>query len=118
MMSAANVLLVLECLQEAGVAVWVDGGWGIDALVGRQTRPHDDLDVVIALADASSATAALAGLGFVAVIDELPTRFVARDSRGRHIAFHTVIFRMEPPGAIRPRVLAVGAASQINPLGA
>lgn len=27
--------------------VWLDGGWGVDALLGRQTRPHDDMDIVI-----------------------------------------------------------------------
>lgn len=27
--------------------VWVDGGWGVDALLGKQTRPHSDLDLII-----------------------------------------------------------------------
>jgi len=26
---------------------WLDGGWGVDALVGRQTREHGDVDIVI-----------------------------------------------------------------------
>ena len=26
---------------------WVAGGWAIDLLVGRQTRPHGDLDILI-----------------------------------------------------------------------
>ena len=28
-----------------GIQVWLTGGWGIDALLGLQTRPHHDLDV-------------------------------------------------------------------------
>ncbi len=34
-------------LAELGVKIWLDGGWGVDALVGHQTRPHSDLDIVI-----------------------------------------------------------------------
>lgn len=26
---------------------WVAGGWAVDLLVGRQTRPHGDLDIVV-----------------------------------------------------------------------
>jgi hypothetical protein len=40
-----EVVDVLERLDRAGVPVWLDGGWGVDALVGRQTRPHRDLDL-------------------------------------------------------------------------
>ena len=46
-MSAEQVVHVLDSLQEAGVTAWVDGGWAIDALVGEQTREHDDLDLVV-----------------------------------------------------------------------
>ncbi len=35
-MTPQRVLALLELLE--GLAVWVDGGWGVDALVGRQTR--------------------------------------------------------------------------------
>ncbi len=74
----------------AGVAVWLDGGWGVDALVGQQTREHDDLDCVIAFGDAAAAQVALASLGFAVVEDEPPTRSVVRDARDRRVDFHTV----------------------------
>ena len=47
MMHAADVVEEIDELELAGVDVWVQGGWGIDALLGEQTRPHDDLDVII-----------------------------------------------------------------------
>jgi lincosamide nucleotidyltransferase A/C/D/E len=34
MMTAAHVLDALERLEAAGVEAWVDGGWGVDALLG------------------------------------------------------------------------------------
>jgi lincosamide nucleotidyltransferase A/C/D/E len=29
------------------IEFYVDGGWGVDALLGKQTRPHADLDIAI-----------------------------------------------------------------------
>lgn len=98
MMGARDVLTIVERLDAAGVAVWLDGGWGIDALVGEQTRDHDDLDVVIALGDAQAAREALAPLGYRLVEDELPTRFVVRASKDRRVDVHTVAFDPEGGG--------------------
>ncbi len=46
-MPAWRVLAVLDVVAATGVQAWVAGGWGVDALVGRQTRRHYDLDLVI-----------------------------------------------------------------------
>src|ERR671917_147385 len=92
MTDASDVLSVVAALEEAGLRVWLDGGWGVDALVGEQTRDHDDLDCVIALADAPIARDALAVLGFAVTLDESPTRFVVRDPSDRRVDFHTVTF--------------------------
>ena len=92
MMDSRSVLDVIATLERAGVRVWLDGGWGVDALVGEQTRDHDDLDCVIALSDAPVARDALAALGFAVSLDELPTRFVMRDRTDRRVDFHTITF--------------------------
>ena len=34
-------------VKNLNVKVWIDGGWGVDALIGKQTRPHGDLDIAI-----------------------------------------------------------------------
>ena len=92
MMQARDVLQVLDSLHNEGVRVWLDGGWGVDALVGEQTREHDDLDCVIALSDVPLARDALENSGFAVAHDELPTRFVVRDGTDRRVDFHTVTF--------------------------
>ncbi|HVA02347.1 MAG TPA: hypothetical protein VMU64_01260 [Acidimicrobiales bacterium] len=43
----ANVLIIADALETAGVPYWLAGGWGVDALIAKQTRRHKDLDVVI-----------------------------------------------------------------------
>jgi|GEM_PF-1016563 len=44
-MTSENVLDLYNRFQENGIVVWIDGGWGVDALLGRQTREHEDLDI-------------------------------------------------------------------------
>src|SRR5262245_13638715 len=95
MMSAEDVLAVLEQLEAASVKNWVDGGWGVDALLGRQTRQHDDLDLVVSRGDESRALKALEALGFGRVREVepgLPARLVLRDELDRRVDFHLVVF--------------------------
>jgi lincosamide nucleotidyltransferase A/C/D/E len=97
----AAVLAALDRLDELPVRTWVDGGWGIDALVGEQTRRHEDLDLVVARRDLDAAQSALGVLGYrhdVTVKPGLPARVVLRDSNGRQIDLHSVIFDAQGNG--------------------
>ena len=46
-MNAVDVIEIYTELERRGVRIWIDGGWGVDALLGRQTRPHADLDIAV-----------------------------------------------------------------------
>jgi lincosamide nucleotidyltransferase A/C/D/E len=46
-MKANDVVEVIQLLTTHQIEVYVDGGWCVDALVGRQTREHLDLDIAI-----------------------------------------------------------------------
>jgi lincosamide nucleotidyltransferase A/C/D/E len=95
MLEASDVLAVLDQLDRAGLVVWLDGGWGVDALLGYQSRPHRDLDVVVDRDDAAAAQAALAGMGFrrdEAAVPGLPARLVLVDAAGRQVDLHPVVF--------------------------
>lgn len=98
MIQAHDVVQIVMWFAAAGIPVWLDGGWGIDALVGAQTRPHDDLDVIIALAYAQRAQTILQQHGFMLHEDERPTRFVLRDPTDRRIDVHTVVFDAQGGG--------------------
>jgi lincosamide nucleotidyltransferase A/C/D/E len=52
-MDSRNVLTIIARLEADGIDVWLDGGWGVDALLEHQTREHDDLDIVVELEHAS-----------------------------------------------------------------
>ncbi|GGX56007.1 nucleotidyltransferase domain-containing protein [Streptomyces fructofermentans] len=91
-MTADDVLTVLAVLRGAGTEVWVGGGWGVDALVGEQTRPHRDLDLMHRQEQEPAVLAALAGAGFAETLDLRPVRFVVADARGREIDLHPLVF--------------------------
>ena len=46
-MPAEEVLAVVDWLEARGAVHVITGGWAVDALVGRATRPHRDLDVIV-----------------------------------------------------------------------
>jgi lincosamide nucleotidyltransferase A/C/D/E len=90
-MEARDVLDVLTILREAEIApVWLDGGWGIDALLGAQHRDHDDLDLVVPVDRLESVIRALGDVGFTISEDARPTRVVLVDRAGRTVDLHPV----------------------------
>jgi len=95
---ASEVLEVVRALEAAGLRVWLDGGWGIDALLGRQTRDHDDVDIVVELDRIHEARRSLEPLGFDLAEDYLPTRAVLRSVDGRQVDLHPITFDSEGAG--------------------
>jgi lincosamide nucleotidyltransferase A/C/D/E len=47
MMNEEDVVDLLRKTENIGVEIWIDGGWGVDALIGRQIRPHNDIDIFV-----------------------------------------------------------------------
>jgi lincosamide nucleotidyltransferase A/C/D/E len=115
-MRAEEVAALYTLLAERGVRVWVDGGWGVDALLGEQTRPHKDFDALAPLEDLGALAAVLDERGFtlkelwgenrwVAHPVRLPligreagggcavaTAFVVRDGAGHELDVHALTF--------------------------
>ena len=82
----------LDLFDELGIKVWIDGGWGVDALLGECTRPHQDLDIIISWEDSAILTEALLARGFVDIHtdDRKDRNFVmGHPSHGR-IDFHVI----------------------------
>ncbi len=91
-LKSSDVLEILAWLEAAEVEVWLDGGWGHDALFGEQTRQHDDLDVVAGLDEASRLIDALGEHGFTVTERESPAAFVLTDGDDRQVDVHAVRF--------------------------
>jgi len=82
--------LLAELDSRRRVCSWLDGGWGVDALLGEQTRIHGDLDVVVRCGDLSQVEALLAVRGYTVIRDWLPTCLALRDGDGREVDLHPV----------------------------
>jgi lincosamide nucleotidyltransferase A/C/D/E len=97
-MDPARVLDLLSVLGSRGIDVWLDGGWAIDALLGAQTRPHDDLDLVSRLADTVGIEGALAERGYVLAGGGPPHSFELVDPEGHQVDVHPASFRADGDG--------------------
>ena len=91
-MTAGSVLEILALLERAGLEVWLDGGWGVDALLGRESRPHRDLDLILRASDTDALGKALAPAGFARKPGGSATNFVLADARGREVDVHGIAF--------------------------
>lgn len=98
-MDAASAIEVVASLEEHAIDVWLDGGWGVDALLGRETREHDDLDLVVELRHAQLVIDVVRDLGYELVAGAPPKSFVLVDARGRQVDVHPVTFDAEGSGA-------------------
>jgi lincosamide nucleotidyltransferase A/C/D/E len=92
---ALEVLRILELLGTRRLRSWLDGGWGVDALLGRETRVHDDVDVVVERDAITDVLDALGSLGYRVAEDHAPTRVVLQASDDRQVDLHLVTFDTE-----------------------
>jgi lincosamide nucleotidyltransferase A/C/D/E len=104
-MTAADVIRLYVELENQKITIWVDGGWGVDALLGEQTRPHKDLDIAIQQKDATRLCNLLLERGYREVKPEEanPWNFVMGDESGREIDFHVIVLDEHGNGLYGPR---------------
>ncbi|MBN2503581.1 MAG: nucleotidyltransferase family protein [Anaerolineales bacterium] len=85
MTGAEEVIKLYQLLESHHIPIWLTGGWGIDALLGKQTRPHKDLDVIMLLDDVKRMCDLLAKHGYTLEMLWEENRF-AVDSMGNQVA--------------------------------
>jgi lincosamide nucleotidyltransferase A/C/D/E len=91
-MQASDVASLLGHITAKSVRACVAGGWAVDALLGRQTRPHQDLDLAVDADQLERLLALLVTLGFVPREDWLPVRIELEDVLGRRVDLHPLRF--------------------------
>lgn len=93
-MQANDVIALLILFEEHHIPIWVDGGWGVDALLGEQTRPHDDLDIAMLHKDVPLLRSLLEAHGYKDVPrdDSWECNFVLGNEQGRLVDIHSCTF--------------------------
>lgn len=80
--------MILDLFESLCVTNWLDGGWGVDALYGRETREHRDIDINFDAAKTGVVLKALKDLGYVLETDWLPVRAEFTHSRYGYLDIH------------------------------
>ncbi len=91
-MKASDLVDIYVKLNKTGIRIWIDGGWGVDALLGVQTRPHQDLDIAIEQKDLARLCEFLEPQGYREIRRDNHWNFVLSDSHGNEIDVHVFIF--------------------------
>ena len=92
-MTADRAVRLLDALDAEDARVLVGGGWAVDALLGRQTREHGDLDLWVPAERMERLVRALAPLGVDRVQywgDNRPWNFPLHDGAGTRVDLHLV----------------------------
>ena len=119
-MKLEHVVELCRSFDGAGLAFWIDGGWGIDALLAEQTRPHSDLDLAVKLNDLPAFQEVLVAQGYSRSnrAGDADWNWVLRDSTGGFVDLHGFVFDQHGNGVLGdPAEQAMYPAGALDGLG-
>jgi lincosamide nucleotidyltransferase A/C/D/E len=92
-MNAIDVIDLYKALESLSIEIWIDGGWGVDALLSEQTRSHSDLDITIEQKDVPMLRQFLQKRGYrdIKLEEARAWNFVLGDESGREIDVHVIV---------------------------
>ncbi len=86
-----NLMEVLNFLDGLKIKYWIDGGWGIDILLGKQNRVHRDIDVDFDGKFTDILLDALNVKGYTIITDWRPSRIELYHPELGYIDIHPLI---------------------------
>ena len=90
MVNITDVKQILQFAIDAEIKVFLDGGWGVDALLGYQSRAHNDIDIFVEKNDYQNFIEIMKANGFYEIKMEYTTlnHTVWEDLKNRIIDLH------------------------------
>ena len=94
MVNKADAIEIILYAEENEIDIWLDGGWGVDALLGEETRSHNDIDLFVEEKNGKTFIEILKEKGFTEVIEAYTTtdHTVWKDVKDRIIDLHVFDF--------------------------
>lgn len=89
--SSEDLLTVIRILEDANITYWIDGGWGVDILAGKQTRPHRDIDIDYDSLYTENLLAILVNYGYEIDTDWSPVRIELYSEKLGYLDIHPFI---------------------------
>lgn len=120
--SAEQVLGIYNLLKYFKINIWIDGGWGIDSLLQKETRFHSDLDIVIEVSNLKQSMKILETIGYILLeTDDYREWNFVLSNGNKKIDFHVIKFDKNGHGIYGPEEnneyypnYAFGAVGRIN----
>jgi lincosamide nucleotidyltransferase A/C/D/E len=100
-MTAEALIDLVRLFESAGIEVWLDGGWAVDAVLGEQTRPHKDIDIILRVEDLPRLREILGGRRFTVQDGGTESNFVLADPSGLEVDVHAIVFDQGGNGVYR-----------------
>lgn len=90
MITEKDAIEIINEAEKHGIAVFLDGGWGVDALLEEQTREHNDIDLFMEKRHAETFVSLLKQKDFNEVPKEYttPAHTIWQDARNRIVDLH------------------------------
>lgn len=90
MVSITDAKQIIRLATDAEIKVFLDGGWGVDALIGYETRRHNDIDIFVEKKDYHKFIQIIKNNGFYEIKMEYTTtnHTVWEDLKKRIIDLH------------------------------
>jgi lincosamide nucleotidyltransferase A/C/D/E len=95
----------INSAQQLKIPFWFEGGWGIDVLIGHQTRWHSDLDIIVESRYSPTIVHYLindAAFENLVRPDATPWDFSLGDPKNRVIDFHVIDIDADGNGQCGP----------------
>lgn len=94
MVSKKDAIEIIKYAKENGINIWLDGGWGVDALLEKETREHNDIDLFVEEKNSIKFIEILKEKGFNEIAETYTTTFhtVWKDNEDRIIDLHVFEF--------------------------
>jgi lincosamide nucleotidyltransferase A/C/D/E len=91
-------------LKNSNINIWIDGGWGVDALLGKQTRFHKDLDIVVQQKDIPALRKLLSAQGYNEIKLDIARlhNLVLADDYCHEIDVHVIVLTDKGDGIYGP----------------
>jgi hypothetical protein len=108
----AALARVDELFRQEGIDYWLFGGWAVDFYAGAVTRPHDDVDIAVALKDHERIAALLCSDGWAHAPEpdeQGGTGYEREDVRLELTFIEQVLFPADAFGDDRRALRGVGA---------
>lgn len=89
--SVMDLMTVINILEQANITYWIDGGWGVDILAGKQTRTHRDIDIDFDARHTEKLLEILSGYGYAVDTDWAPARIELYSPKLGYLDIHPFI---------------------------